>query len=584
MRKGYSKPSGGSSVAPAANAGGAIVVQPKLAIGAVNDPLEMEADAMADKVMNRQNLPSVDVVGSNNIQRKCAECEKEEEEESIQRKQLSSFIQGRESAGGAVASEAVNDQVNSTKGNGNSIDDSTRSFMENRFGADFNDIKIHTDGEAIQMSRDLNAKAFAVGNDIYFNEGQYQPQSSAGKHLLAHELTHTLQQSSAIQRQPQQQLTPGSHPEINIDPHSAEIIFTQAIRALGNIRVRGRLTEPLNLAEDVTGVSIRLPPSTLDLSLSYDDRCNRALQGFFARVQQQQAAGQRVFDFSQADWSVSAGAGFRIGGLRVDASGQGSFHGDQFQALSFALTFTPGVSQAIPDECRRRPPSGDKDNDQGHRGDDGGNGTINPCDGIDCTRPATVRNFILHRLCCLIPPGTTTTTTATPELTGRTIYFYYDTPVFKATSNDSLAQIFDIMRMLPSVHIQITGHTSREGTDVHNDSLSRRRAEAVRDYLLLNGIDSSRIHLLWMGEHAPAVAEPPEPARRSLRLPADEAIRDMNRRAEVIFFDPSGKLDFLPASAPMILSAPDLSLSLPRRSPGSSFLQSPHLSWSTDEQ
>lgn len=72
--------------------------------------------------------------------------------------------------------------------------------MESRFGTDFSDVKIHTGSEAVQMSSELNAQAFAVGNDIYFNEGKYNPNSDSGKHLLAHELTHTVQQSGGIGR------------------------------------------------------------------------------------------------------------------------------------------------------------------------------------------------------------------------------------------------------------------------------------------------------------------------------------------------------------------------------------------------
>src|SRR5436190_8978074 len=62
------------------------------------------------------------------------------------------------------------------------------------FGNDFSNVKIHTDTEAIQMNHELNAKAFTVGNDVYFNQGEYQPGSESGKHLLAHELTHVVQQ------------------------------------------------------------------------------------------------------------------------------------------------------------------------------------------------------------------------------------------------------------------------------------------------------------------------------------------------------------------------------------------------------
>jgi hypothetical protein len=168
-------------------------IQTKLSIGAVNDPLEHEADAMADKVMSMQQVPSVAAVSAGGIQRKCAGCE---EEEKLQRKPLASFIQRKGSSAGTVASDAVGNKINSSKGNGNNMDSHTQSFMQSRFGADFSDVKIHTGGEAIQMNRELNAKAFTVGNDIYFNEGQYNPSSGDGKHLLAHELTHTVQQGS----------------------------------------------------------------------------------------------------------------------------------------------------------------------------------------------------------------------------------------------------------------------------------------------------------------------------------------------------------------------------------------------------
>lgn len=192
-----------------------VFIQRKLTVGAVDDPLEHEADAMADKVMR---MP-----GTNFIQRRCSQCEEEhkkvqrkseanfiqrrcahcDEEETINRKPLTSFIQRKGSVGNVAATSAITNQINSTKGNGNIMDAGTKGFMEDRFGTDFGAVRIHTGNEAIQMSRDIYAKAFTTGNDIYFNEGQYQPGSSEGKHLLAHELTHTIQQASitGIQRE-----------------------------------------------------------------------------------------------------------------------------------------------------------------------------------------------------------------------------------------------------------------------------------------------------------------------------------------------------------------------------------------------
>ena len=169
-----------------------LTVQCRLSVGAPDDPLEEEADNMADKVM-RMPEPAF-------VQRKCAHCE---EEEKVQRRPLASFIQKKGDDGGTTTSEAVSQQISASRGNGSTLDAGTKSFMESRFDADFSGVTIHTGSTAVQMSRELNAQAFTVGNDIYFNEGRYNPQSESGKHLLAHELTHIVQQGGspvAVQR------------------------------------------------------------------------------------------------------------------------------------------------------------------------------------------------------------------------------------------------------------------------------------------------------------------------------------------------------------------------------------------------
>lgn len=95
------------------------------------------------------------------------------------------------------ASASVESRLNNTAGKGTSLPDDTRSGLEQSFGADFSQVRIHTDSAAQQLSKDLNAQAFTRGSDIYFNTGKYDTNSSTGKHLLAHELTHTIQQGSA---------------------------------------------------------------------------------------------------------------------------------------------------------------------------------------------------------------------------------------------------------------------------------------------------------------------------------------------------------------------------------------------------
>jgi Domain of unknown function (DUF4157) len=166
-----------------------LFIQRKLSIGAVNDPLENEADAMADTVMRMQEQPFV--------QRKCTQCEEEEIQRKTFTASITPFIQTKDADGG-IASDSVTNQINATRGSGSLMDGPAQSFMESRFGADFSNVKIHTGEDAVQMSRELNAQAFTVGSDIYFNSGKYDPSSYSGKHLLAHELAHTIQQNSGI--------------------------------------------------------------------------------------------------------------------------------------------------------------------------------------------------------------------------------------------------------------------------------------------------------------------------------------------------------------------------------------------------
>ena len=84
-------------------------------------------------------------------------------------------------------------------GGGMPLPGTTRSFMENRIGHDFSDVKIHDNSNAHSIASDLNAKAFTIGHDIFFGQGQYRPGSDAGKRLIAHELAHTVQQKGGSQ-------------------------------------------------------------------------------------------------------------------------------------------------------------------------------------------------------------------------------------------------------------------------------------------------------------------------------------------------------------------------------------------------
>ncbi|MEV4050651.1 DUF4157 domain-containing protein [Amycolatopsis sp. NPDC049688] len=88
----------------------------------------------------------------------------------------------------------VHDVVGS--GGGAPLDAATRTDMESRFGADFSDVRVHTDGAAHESAKSVNAQAYTVGSNIVFQRDKYDPGSEGGKHMLAHELTHVVQQRS----------------------------------------------------------------------------------------------------------------------------------------------------------------------------------------------------------------------------------------------------------------------------------------------------------------------------------------------------------------------------------------------------
>ena len=113
------------------------------------------------------------------------------------------YIQKKENENLSTPTEQdITSQLNNRRGKGAPMDRETSGQMESSFTADFSKVRIHTGSEAVAMSKSLNAQAFTHGGDIYFNEGRYNPASHSGKHLLAHELTHTLQQGSAVHQKP----------------------------------------------------------------------------------------------------------------------------------------------------------------------------------------------------------------------------------------------------------------------------------------------------------------------------------------------------------------------------------------------
>jgi len=162
-------------------------LQAKLTVSQPHDPYEQEADRVAEQVM-RMPDPT--------IQRTCAPCAAggppcpkcaDEKKPTVQRKA---------DLPAAPAQQGVPDDFVRDLGPGQPLDSATRAFFEPRFGHDFSQVRVHSDANAAESAWAVNALAYTVGRDVAFGAGQYAPQTGAGRKLLAHELTHVVQQGS----------------------------------------------------------------------------------------------------------------------------------------------------------------------------------------------------------------------------------------------------------------------------------------------------------------------------------------------------------------------------------------------------
>jgi hypothetical protein len=106
------------------------------------------------------------------------------------------LMQRKEDGSGSV-DDAVAKTIQSKRGGGSPLDESARRNLEPSMGQDFSDVRVHTDSQADSLNRAVSAEAFTTGNDIFFRNGSYRPGSSEGEKLLAHELTHVVQQRNA---------------------------------------------------------------------------------------------------------------------------------------------------------------------------------------------------------------------------------------------------------------------------------------------------------------------------------------------------------------------------------------------------
>ena len=239
--------------APPSNATGTL--QAKMRVSQPHDPQEKEADETAAKIMNMPepavaaNTPQASAAGTGSstgssiistariaaqatppviseVQRESVEREVEQESEEerddehkaeLTRKTASASADGapqdqdeddrredgagsalqRRGGGGALVDENIEAKIRALRGRGQALPPTLKEFYERRFGRDFSQVRIHTDGPSADLAKKVNAKAFAVGPNVVFGKGYYQPGTRDGRELMAHELTHVVQQGRA---------------------------------------------------------------------------------------------------------------------------------------------------------------------------------------------------------------------------------------------------------------------------------------------------------------------------------------------------------------------------------------------------
>jgi hypothetical protein len=144
-------------------------------------------------------------------------------------------VLSRAGAEGQAAQDmaAIERSIDTARGGGHAMDHGTRTRMESSFDADFSGVRIHTDAHADGLNRSLSARAFATGRDVFFRQGEYNPGSSSGRELLAHELTHVVQQNGGGIHRKMTVSQPGDPHEVEADQMARAVIQQEHAQPVG---------------------------------------------------------------------------------------------------------------------------------------------------------------------------------------------------------------------------------------------------------------------------------------------------------------------------------------------------------------
>jgi len=334
-------------------------IQRKLAVGEANDPLEAEADRMAERVLRGDEATTVRFEAPK-LRRKCA-CEDSGIpcEECAKKKKLQ-----RKAAGSVAQSEAPPMVHHVLRSPGQALEPSVRSFFESRFGRDFGSVRVHADAPSAESARSVDALAYTVGNHLVFSRGSYDPSAPEGRKLLAHELAHVVQQgkSDEIDDAPlvRRQTRPQSG---NRTQTNGRVLFVQVDRSRSTISFVTEsgtkvyeLLSPTDLAAGSYRFSVHVTGNNLQLSIQGGTTQNSPFQYRIQAGQPNPASllrGEHQVDVQVIEGSSGASSSAptdQADPAASDARSQVSFHAQQMTPAQFqAMT---GVSaDALPDRA-----------------------------------------------------------------------------------------------------------------------------------------------------------------------------------------------------------------------------------------
>jgi hypothetical protein len=202
---------------------GTVQLQSTMRVSSPRDPAEREAESTARKIM-RMASPEVTLnsgAGDAPLRRKLESPYIARFADSIRlmRQHTAAPTGTRQGEGQPEVSASLASDITGSQGAGSPLPAGVRQFMEPRFGADFSKVRIHTSDTAARLNRQVSAQSFTVGSQIFFGKNQFQPDTSEGQELIAHELTHTIQQGAvqqgpAVQRREDVTVTEQASPHV----------------------------------------------------------------------------------------------------------------------------------------------------------------------------------------------------------------------------------------------------------------------------------------------------------------------------------------------------------------------------------